>query len=226
MIDYREEIRANAEPEYAGFSSRLIPGKEGIVGVRIPKLRMIAKEILKDDWESYLEDDMTCFEEEMIRALVIASAPMDTERRIILTEGFLDVIDNWSVSDTFCSEWKVPKKDRDAVWDYFSSLMDSGSEFRMRVSVIIRMDNFMDEEHIDAILEDLASYRNDGFYYKMGAAWAVSVCFIHFRDETLSLLESGRLEPWVQNKSIQKIRESFRVSDTDKEIVSKHRVKM
>jgi len=224
LIDYRKEIRDSAEPKYAEFIRKLVPGKEGIVGVRVPKLRSIAKDILKDDWESYLDDDMTCFEEEFIRGLVIATAPMDTERRIALTECYLDVIDNWSTSDTFCSSWKVPKKDCAIIWDYFSSLMGSGDEFRMRVSVILRMDRFMDEEHIDALIEDLATYRNDGFYYRMGAAWAVSVCFIYFRDKTLGLLESGRLDPWVQNKSIQKIRESFRVSNGDKEIVSKYRV--
>ncbi len=224
MIDYRAMIRDSAEPEYAEFIRKLVPGKEGIVGVRVPKLRSIAKEILKDDWESYLNDDMTCFEEEFVRGLAIATAPMDTGRRIALTEGYLDVIDNWSTSDTFCSSWKVPKKDRDAVWDYFSDLMDSGKEFRMRVSVIMRIDHFMDEEHIDPLIEDLAAYRNDGFYYKMGAAWAASVCFVYFRERTLELLESRRLEPWVQNKTIQKIRESFRVSDADKEIVSKYRV--
>ena len=51
MIDYRRILKDEAEPKYAEFSSKLIPGKEGIMGVRVPKIRALAKRIIKDDWE-------------------------------------------------------------------------------------------------------------------------------------------------------------------------------
>lgn len=216
MIDYRRMIDEAAEEDYAKFSSKLIPGKEGIKGVRIPALRKIAKQIAQDDWEAFLEDVPECFEEEILRALVIATAPMEAERRMGYSESFIDTIDNWSVSDTFCTSWKFKKKESEAVYDYFSSMMDSGSEFRMRVSVILRMDHFLDEAHVGDLLDDIARYRNDGYYYKMGAAWAASFCFVHFPDRTWETLRSGRMDRWVLDKTIQKICESYRVSDEDK----------
>jgi hypothetical protein len=51
----------------------------------------------------------------------------------------------------------------------------------------------------------------------MGAAWAVSVCYVRFPRMTEDALRSGRLCDWTQNKSIQKIRESYRVGAEDKE---------
>ena len=210
-------LKESAEPEYAAFSSKLIPGKDGIIGVRLPKIRNIARLIIKDDWESYLNDPMTNFEEEMLRGIVIATAPMDVERRISLTDGFLPVVDNWSTCDSFCISWKFSKKDSERVYDYFASLIDSGSEFRMRVSVIFRMAHFKDEDHIRGLLDDIVTYDHDGYYYKMGAAWAVSVCYIRFPDLTKQYLESPKMDDWVCNKSIQKIRESYRVSKEDKE---------
>ena len=78
MIDYRQILRDEAEEDYARFSSKLNPGKEGIIGVRVPKVRALAKTIIKDDWETYLEDDPECYEEELLKGLVIATAPMDT----------------------------------------------------------------------------------------------------------------------------------------------------
>jgi 3-methyladenine DNA glycosylase AlkD len=210
-------LQENAEPEYAAFSSKLIPGKEGIMGVRIPVLRDIARSIVKDDWETFLQDTPENFEEEMLRGLVIATAPMDTERRIVLTESHLDIIDNWSTCDSFCTSWKVPRKDSARIYDYFSALMDSGTEYRMRVSLIMRMDHFLDGDHVEDMLEDIVSYRHEGYYYKMGAAWAVSFCYIKFPEVTEGYLKDPKMDDWICNKSIQKIRESYRVPDESKE---------
>lgn len=223
MIDYRQILRDEAEEDYARFSSKLNPGKEGIIGVRVPKVRALAKTIIKDDWETYLEDDPECYEEELLKGLVIATAPMDTELRISYTDGFLDLIDNWATCDTFCSSWKVPKKDRSRIYAYFKSLIDSGEEFRMRVSVVSRMFHFIDEEHVDDLLSDIESYRNEGYYYKMGAAWAVSFCYIDFPYRTMEVLRSGRMDDWVFKKSIQKICESYRVPEEDKKILKSMR---
>jgi len=217
MIDYRRAIIESAEPEYAAFSSKLIPGKEGIIGVRIPVLKKLAKKLIEDDWEAFLEEEPSNFEEEMLKGLVIATAPMDAARRISYTGGFLGTIDNWSVCDSFCAAWKFRRDEADAVYDYFASLMDSGEEFSMRVSVVMRMDHFLDDDHVRDILDDIVRYRNDGYYYRMGAAWAVSFCYIGYPELTYGYLESGRFERWVFDKSIQKIRESLRVPEEDKE---------
>ena len=216
MIDYRKMLRESAEPDYAKFSSKLVPGKEGIIGVRLPRIREISKLIIKDNWESFLEDEPAIFEEEMLRGFVIATAPMDVEKRLEYTEGFLDIIDNWSTCDSFCTSWKFRKKDSDAVYDYFSSLIETGDEYRMRVSVVFRMDHFLDEDHVNDILQDILDFKHEGYYYKMGAAWAVSFCYIKFPEITKAYLASPKMDVWVCNKSIQKICESFRVSDENK----------
>lgn len=217
MIDYRRMLAYASEPKLSEFSSKLLPGKEGVLGVRIPEVRRIAKLIIKDDWNQVLVGEPGSFEEELLRGIVIATAPVDTDTRIDLTRDFMGYIDNWSTCDTFCSSWKCPKADSDRIWDFFASLMDSGEEFPMRVSVIARMSHFKDEEHCRLLLEDLATHDNPGYYYRMGSAWAVSMIYVDHSTMTEELLRSGRLEPWTHNKAIQKIRESFRVSDEDKE---------
>ncbi|MBP5735342.1 MAG: DNA alkylation repair protein [Candidatus Methanomethylophilaceae archaeon] len=219
MIDYRRILEEEAEPNYRDFTSKLIPGKEGIMGVRIPKIRALAKRIIKDDWESFLEEEPGCFEEEFLRGLVIATAPMDTERRLEYTGGFLDRIDNWSTCDSFCSSWKYPKKDSERVHSYFRSLIDSGQEYRMRVSVVFRMSHFIDDQHVDGLLADIESYRNEGYYYKMGAAWAASFCYIAYPEKTMAVLKARKMDDWVYRKTIQKICESYRVSDEDKAVL-------
>ena len=217
MIDYRGILEAEAEPEYARFTSKLIPGKEGILGVRAPKIRKLAGSIVRDDWKAFLCEEPESFEEENLHGLVIATAPMDIDDRIAYTERFLDVIDNWATCDTFCSAWRFAAEDSEKVYSYFAGLMGSGEEYRMRVSLVLRMDNFIDEDHVDDLLDDIATYRHDGYYYRMGAAWALSFCYIRFPQRTMAVLESGRMDDWVFRKSIQKICESYRVSDGEKE---------
>ena len=43
----RKELKALADPKYRKFHSYLLPGTDNILGVRIPQLRTMAKEIIK-----------------------------------------------------------------------------------------------------------------------------------------------------------------------------------
>lgn len=216
-VPYREMLLSSAEPELAGFNSMLTPGKGGIVGVRVPRIREVARAVVADDWRQVLLDEPGFFEEEMLVGIVLATAPVGEEERILLIDGFLDRVDNWAVCDALCSSWKPPRDEGGRVWDYLASLMSSGDEFRMRVSVVARMSIFRDVEHDRMLLDDIASHDHPGYYYRMGAAWAVSVVYVRHPDLAEALLASGAMEPWTHNKSIQKIRESRRVSAEDKE---------
>ena len=73
MIDWKGMLREASEPKYAKFSSSLIPGRDDIIGVRVPTIRKIAKDVLKDDWRSVVSDTPSNFEEQMVLAIVIAA---------------------------------------------------------------------------------------------------------------------------------------------------------
>ena len=54
----------------------------------------------------------------------------------------------------------------------------------------------------------------------MGVAWAVSVCFAKFPRETMEWLgKECPLDGQTYNRTLQKIIESRRVSDTDKALI-------
>ena len=110
-VDFRGMLRDAAEPELAAFNSKLTPGKEGIIGVRVPVIRDIARKVVRDGWEQILDGEPESFEEEMLRGVVIATAPVTVAEKISLTEGFLDYVDNWATCDIFCNSWKFGKGD-------------------------------------------------------------------------------------------------------------------
>ena len=52
----REQLLELTEPKYMKFTSALMPGVENVLGIRLPVLRSIFKEIAAGDWRAYLAD--------------------------------------------------------------------------------------------------------------------------------------------------------------------------
>ena len=51
----------------------------------------------------------------------------------------------------------------------------------------------------------------------MSIAWAISMCYIKYKDITLNyLLKENTLDKWTYNKAIQKIIESTRITKEEK----------
>ena len=64
----RKRLLEQAEPKYQEFQSRLMPGVDNVLGVRVPALRKLAKEIAKGDWETFLrENDREWYEKDMLQ---------------------------------------------------------------------------------------------------------------------------------------------------------------
>ena len=52
---------------------------------------------------------------------------------------------------------------------------------------------------------------------KMAVAWTLSICYVKYPAKTRMLLEKNTMDDFTHNKTIQKIRESYRVSREEKE---------
>lgn len=219
MGGWRDELLALADPRRAEFTAKLTPGKDGIIGARIPDLRALARRISKGDWEGFLAEPKSGFEEEAIHGMVVALAPVTFREREALIDGFLPMVDNWATCDVFCSTLRLRPDEEGEAWDYFASLMGTGSEYAMRLSVVARMSLFRDEPRSRMLLEDLMAHDNPGYYYRMGAAWAVAEVFARHREAAMDALGSGRLEPWTHNAAIRKICESRKSTAGDREEV-------
>ena len=67
----RKELQDLVDSKYQEFHSALVPGIGNILGVRIPQLRILAKEIAKrDNWRMFVEaTDTKFYEETMLQAI-------------------------------------------------------------------------------------------------------------------------------------------------------------
>ena len=65
-------LSENADLQYKSFHQSLVPGLESMIGVRIPKLREIARWTSKQNWQPIWEElSKECYEELMIRGMLI-----------------------------------------------------------------------------------------------------------------------------------------------------------
>lgn len=215
-MNVKSELEGLAEPEYQKFSASLLPGVENILGVRIPKLRVIAKRIAKENWKEFLEDAKDdSFEEILLQGLVIGYAKANPTEIITALDTFLPKIDNWSVCDSTAMTLKAAK-DHPAYFGYAQSCIAEETEFSVRFGLVLLMSHFVSDEYIESVLETIEDAELPGYYAKMAAAWAVSVCYVKYPERTEEWLSSAKLDDWTFNKSIQKIKESLRVSEEDK----------
>ncbi len=213
-------LRSLAEPDYRDFSSKLIPGIDNMLGVRIPKLRSIAKKICKEDWREFLTYPTTSFEHSMIRGIIIATAEMDMTERIEYTEKFLPEVTNWSLNDGFCCSLKVKDPDEKRIlWNYCVDLVDRHQEFPSRVGAVLMLTNYLDEEHVDKVNDILITCPRCGYYLDMGIAWTLSMSYVNFPERTEKALFDRRLNDTVLRMTVRKICDSFRVDpDTKKRL--------
>lgn len=225
--DVYEKILDLADDEYKKFHSSLVPGSDNIAGVRLPKLRKLARELAaSDDWREFLScESIGLYEEEMLKGLVIGTAKCDIGERLELVKNFVPHIDNWAVCDVFTGGLKSFKSSRELILPYIEQCLSSQQEFTIRFAVCMLMDYYVDDEYIDYTLKKIAEITSGEYYVMMARAWALSVCFVKQREKTLELFSRFELDKATQNKAIQKCRESYRVSKEDKELLLKYKIK-
>jgi 3-methyladenine DNA glycosylase AlkD len=216
----RTKLLIMADEEYRKFQSALIPGEDRLLGVRLPALRELAKEIAKGDWREYLNSAQDeYYEEIMLQGLVIGYVKASPEEILRYTAQFIPKIANWGVCDSFCTGLKLAKKQPELVWNFILPYLRSEKEFDIRFAVIMMLAHYITDEYIDEVLACLDRVRHDGYYVKMGVAWAVSVCYVKYPGKTMAYLKNCSLDDFTFNKSLQKIVESFRVDQEAKAVI-------
>lgn len=212
------------DEKFKDFTSALIPGARPILGVRVPILRKFAKEIAEGDWQTYLrEASEDSYEEVAIKGFVIGYAKAELEVLLPYIAEHIEKINDWSLCDGFCSNLKVVKKHREEILEFLLPYAKIDDEFKQRVVAVMLMTYYLTDEYIDMTLKVLDNLKNEKYYCKMAVAWAIATAWAKQREKTYCYMLDGNntLDDWSYNKAIQKMLESYRVSDEDKVMLRK-----
>ncbi|MBO4293341.1 MAG: DNA alkylation repair protein [Clostridia bacterium] len=223
FIEYLISIK---DEEYKKFHSSLVlNSRYEMIGIRLPIMRKIAKEISKTDIEEFLKYSQNKYYEEiMIQGLVISSIKNE-EKFYKYFKNHITKIDNWALCDTFCNSIKIVKKYEEKYFPLAIEMCLNEDEFISRIGLVTILSHFVEEKNLKEIFEMLNKIKSDKFYINMAQAWLVCELYIKHPKETMGFIKQNNLNKFTHNKAISKIHDSYRVSKEDKDYLNGLRIR-
>ena len=210
------------DDKYKEFNKSIVlNSKYEMIGIRVPIVKDIAKKI--KDIDEFLKYSGNTYHEEILLQGLVISRIKDEELFYKYYKEYIKKIDNWALCDTFCSSIKIVRKYEDKYFNESIKLSLSDKEFISRVGLVTILDHFINKENLNTIFNTLNSINSDKFYINMAEAWLVCEIYTKYSVETLEFIKNNNLNKFTQNKSISKIRDSYRVSKEEKEELIKYR---
>ena len=217
MTEIQQRLFALEDEKYRDFTAKLVPTveKARIIGVRSPALGKLARELRGSEEEAaFLRALPHEYHEENALHGALITGMKDYGECIAALGEFLPYVNCWSVCDSMnpkCFRKHLPElKAEIRRW------LDSGELYTMRFAMGILMNRYLDEAFFPEALDWVADIRSEEYYMRMMQAWYFATALTRRYDEALPYIEQGRLEKWTHNKTIQKAKESFRVSEEHK----------
>lgn len=213
-----ERLMALQDERYRDFHKGLVPGmsQDYIIGVRMPALRKLAKEIEAETLFASLPHRY--YEENQLHAILL-SGMKDYDSCIEEVERFLPYIDNWATCDGLRP--RCFAKHADDLLSHVKRWMASEHEYTVRFGIGVLEAFFLDKEFRPEQLHWVAEVRREEYYIRMMQAWYYATALAKQWEETFPIV--SLLPDWVRRKTIQKACESYRVSDEHKALLRNYR---
>lgn len=190
------------------------------IGVRVPILEKVAKEICKEDLAfEYLETyEKSHFETNVIYGMLCGYIKTDEKIRLNYLNRFVGFVDGWAVCDLSVARWKFIKKNKPFYLEWVKQLIESHHPWNQRVGYVILLSYYLEDDDVNDVVLCLKQPICEDYYASMGAAWLISMGLVKQRDVFLKLLNEHSFSDFIYQKALQKAVESFRSSKEDKEL--------
>lgn len=106
-----DALKNFSKDRFKSYHEKVAKSSKPVLGVTVPKMREIAKDLLKKDFQEYLQlCEFKYFEDTMIYGLIIASLSFDDFLKYL--PSFLSEADSWAHIDSFVPTAKCIKKNK------------------------------------------------------------------------------------------------------------------
>lgn len=223
MMSIKDKLIELEDKEYADFQSKLVPNipRERIIGVRIPKARKLVKEIREEEAKEFLADLPHYYYDENILHGLLISEIKDYTSTIEELDRFLPFIDNWAVCDIISPKVFRKKENRKELISDIRRWSKSNHTYTARFGLKMLMSHFLGDDFKKEYLEIPLSIKTDEYYLQMMIAWFFATALSKQWEETIKVLTEKKLDTFIQNKTIQKARESRRITKEQKEFLKR-----
>lgn len=204
-------LYANQDKKYLEFVRKLTPScTKEIVGVRVPILRKLAKDL---DIDFILECDFKTLEATLVCCYLFRKCKKEAFK-------FLDIIlPNvccWSISDALGQEFIYAKIDPALTLIKIKELLATNKVYFIRVALIILLRYFVKQAYLPEILQILKSVQNRDYYVDMALAWLLTEVTILDENQGLDFVNKNFDLP-LKKMFIRKIKDSYQIDEATKE---------
>lgn len=222
-----KELICLKDEKYKEFNKKLCPDtKLEMLGIRVPVLRKFAQKIVNSneyDWESFVKNEnINFFEEVQLQGFIIGYKKMPFSAKLKLIEDFVVKMDSWAITDTFIPTLKIREENLKDYWNFILKYINSSKEFEVRFAIVSMLDYFIIDDYVDEVIKILNNVSHDGYYVKMAIAWTLTEIGIKYNDKAMLFLNGNHnLDKFTYNKTLQKMIESYRIKDSQKDVLRK-----
>lgn len=210
---------------YRDFHAGLVPNVDAMIGVRVPQLRSFAKELMKtgDDQVFLGTLPHTYYDENTLHAFLIEGIK-DYPTFLMEINRFLPYVDNWATCDMLRP--KSVKKHLPEFLEEIRLWLKSDHTYTIRFGMNMLMSFYLDDRFTPEIPELVAEVVSEEYYVKMMQAWFFATALAKQWDAVIPYITEQKLSTWVHNKTIQKCRESYRITPEQKEYLRTLKIKI
>lgn len=222
----QDEVLNYLQQHVIPHPSKLIyqPPRKPTYGISYPKLKEVSKIIIRSNPIEFLEsNNFSIYELEILQTYVIGSLK-DIDQAIHYFKELLKVAKEWSVIDSLCQRLIITRKYPFKVLDLLKTYMDSNDEYIERMICVVVLSHLLIDETYHEAIALITQLHHQGYYAKMGKAWAMCEVMIKYPEHALHILAEKCTDPWTQNKAIQKMTESYRIPHEFKETLKTLRI--
>lgn len=217
--EIRNRLFEMQDLEYKEFQLKLMPGveRDTVIGVRTPALRKLAKDIFKEGgYEDFLSEMPHYYYDEMNLHGFILCEMKDYDTVILEINRFLPYVNNWATCD-IVSPKKAFSKNTDKLLVEIKKWMESELTYTIRYGIEMLMSFYLDDKFNSEYLKLVSEVKSDEYYVNMMIAWYFATALAKQYEATIPYIENHVLDDWTHRKTIQKARESYRITPEQKE---------
>ncbi|WP_294497458.1 DNA alkylation repair protein [uncultured Gemmiger sp.] len=213
----RQRLFALQDTAYQAFHAKLMPTVDPsvIIGVRIPLLRKLAKELASTPEAAAFMAELPhrYYEENTLHGLLICRMN-DYAMTVQALDRFLPFVDNWATCD--CISPQAFRRHPDELPGQLHHWLTAAHPYTVRFGIGMLMQFYLDADFQPIYLDWVAEVHSEEYYVNMMIAWYFATALAKQPQITLPVLQQNRLSTWVHNKTIQKAVESYRIPPEQK----------
>lgn len=213
------------DEKYKELNDKICCQRKISIGIKMPFLNDISKEIMKGNYISYLDNCKFKIYEFTIIYIYILCKIKEYDISTKYLNKVLKHLDSWALTDQFC-HYKIVLKYPNEFLLLIKKLINDKNEFIIRLGIILLMNFYINDKYINQLFNYISKIRSELYYVNMALAWILSFTYIKYKEKTLEFIKKVDYCYFVKYKAYCKILESTRVNMNEKIKVKELRSKL